>query len=331
MSHGDPYIWGACFVVGTLGQCVCAGAEMGAYSVNRVRLSIRAGGRRPQPSAVLLKRELDDMPRMLAALLIAFNVFGAIGGMGLTNLLEHWGYDNKGIVLMTIFVAGPILFVVSDTLPKELFRALADSLTYTVAPALAFLRVTLTWTGVLPLVQGLARLVTRLLPPAEGPEANPRERIAALLKEGAQHGVISESQATLLDRALALRETTVEDELVPWARTQTIPLSATREQVAALLATCPFSRLPVVDSRGQIVGVVEQLSLSLEPDRPIAQLMTPPLSIEPSLPVAFALRRLSDAGARLAVVLAPGAAGRPLGIVTAKDLVEPLTGELKAW
>ena len=329
MTHGvEMALWGACFLVGTLGQCLCAGMEMGVYSVNRVRLSIRAGGARPSRSALLLRRELENMPRLLAALLIGFNIFGYIGGIGLTNLLEGWGYEPNGIVLMTIFVAGPILFVVSDTLPKELFRAMADRMTYAVAPVLAAMRVLLTWTAVLPLVQGLAKLVTKLLPPQEGEVADPRQRIAALLQEGAQHGAISESQATLLDRALALRERTVEDELVAWSRCQTIFAGASREQIIAVVSNSPYSRLPVVDARGQVLGVVEQLSLSLDPDRPVAELMKPALFIEPSKPVTAALRQMADDGSRLAIVRAKG---RAVGIVTAKDLVEPLTGELKAW
>ena len=76
------------------------------------------------------------------------------------------------------------------------------------------------------------------------------------------------------------------------------------------------------------VGVVEQLSLSLDPDRPVTELMKPALFIEPSKPVTAALRLMADDGSRLAIVRAKG---RPVGIVTAKNLVEPLTGELKAW
>ena len=39
-----------------------------------------------------------------------------------------------------------------------------------------------------------------------------RQRIALLLKEGAGHGVLSESQVTLVDRALMLRGVTVGED-----------------------------------------------------------------------------------------------------------------------
>ena len=43
------------------------------------------------------------------------------------------------------------------------------------------------------------------------------------------------------------------------------------------------------------------------------------------------MRTLRDRRARMAVVIAADASRRPLGIVTLKDLVEPLTGELEEW
>jgi CBS domain containing-hemolysin-like protein len=47
------------------------------------------------------------------------------------------------------------------------------------------------------------------------------------------------------------------------------------------------------------------------------------------LHVREALTVLRDAGVPMGVVLGPG--GKPAGLVTPKDLIEPLTGPLAAW
>jgi CBS domain containing-hemolysin-like protein len=326
MSAGELLMWCALVLIGIAGQALCGGAEMGTYALNRVRLSIRA----EKPGrARMLKHELDDQPRLLACLLIGFNFFGFIGAAALTTLLQHLHWADIEIVLLNVLLVGPVMFVITDALPKELFRARPDGLSYALVPLLVGLRWVLQVTGVLWMVQTLARLCARLLPRGEEAEAlHARERIGVLLKEGARHGTISESQVSLLDRALALRETDVGDEMIPWNRCAVVPASATRQQALELSSRYGFSRFPIVDASGTVIGIVDLLDICLYPERSVRDLSRPALLIEPSLPIRDALRRLRDAGVRMAIVTSRG---RPVGLVTTKDLVEPLTGELKAW
>ncbi|HZW05487.1 MAG TPA: CBS domain-containing protein, partial [Phycisphaerales bacterium] len=62
--------------------------------------------------------------------------------------------------------------------------------------------------------------------------------------------------------------------------------------------------------------------------KPVEQLMKPAVRLAAGVPVRDAMKRLMGAGERMAVVVENG---RPIGLVTMKDLVEPLTGELRAW
>ena len=57
--------------------------------------------------------------------------------------------------------------------------------------------------------------------------------------------------------------------------------------------------------------------------------MTAPLVLPDQAPVTDALYRMQRAHAAMAVV--SGAKGRHVGIVTLKDLVEEIVGELEAW
>lgn len=319
-------------VVGLFGAALCAGGEMGVYSVNRVRLALRARGDADQPARALAA-ELEQAPRLLAVLLIGYNLFSYANSIGTTALLQARGYNEVGIIVLNVLVIGPVLFVLADTLPKELFRAEADRLTYSIARPLHWLRLLLTWSLVLPTVQALARFLTALV--RGGDEAavqTARERIASLLKEGAEHGIISESQVTMLDRAFALRETTVQDEMVPWAKVHKLLVNTERVRALEQMTAAPVSRFPVVDGRGQVLGVVDFLDVVLEQGKHLSQLATPPITLDARLPVREALLKLSAAGAGLAIVtIGAGPNARPVGIVTAKDLVEPLTGELKAY
>ncbi len=333
LSASEVLGYCALSLAGLIGSALCAGGEMGCYSVNRVRLNLRARAAALEPGsdepARVLADELEHPARLLAVLLVGYNLFSYFLSLGLTALLEARGYTEWLIIILSTVLIGPVLFVLIDTLPKEVFRAEADTLTYAIARPVRWFRLLLTATLILPAVQAAARLASRLLGGADDsaiPSA--RERMAALLKEGVRHGTLSESQATLLDRAMALRDTTVRDEMTPWARVHRLTLDTDPARALEVAATAGFSRYPVVDARGQVAGVVEHLDLCLRPGVPLAQIMKAATLLSPGLSVRAALLQLSQAESPLAVVVE---AGRPLGVATAKDLVEPLTGELAAW
>ena len=79
---------------------------------------------------------------------------------------------------------------------------------------------------------------------------------------------------------------------------------------------------------GQVAGVVSVLDLLLHPQKPLEDLLQEPVVIESELRVHAAMARLRDNHASMAVI---HDGNKPIGIVTMKDLVEVLVGELTAW
>ncbi|MDP1662353.1 MAG: CNNM domain-containing protein, partial [Phycisphaerales bacterium] len=150
----------AALVVGTLGQAAFAGLETGLYTVNRVRLRVRSSRReKPDLSARVLAGEVVRLPEVLPALLIGYNLAGALGSYGLTVLLTDqggWGMGRWTLLATNLLVVTPVMFFLADMLPKEIFRADADRLMYQAAVLLRMWRLLLTYTGVLPAVQWLA-------------------------------------------------------------------------------------------------------------------------------------------------------------------------------
>jgi CBS domain containing-hemolysin-like protein len=138
--------------------------------------------------------------------------------------------------------------------------------------------------------------------------------------------VLSESQAGLLDRALALRNRSVATEMTPWRRAVTIPADSTgpaRQRRLANVRTQEF--VIVTDNAGQSIGAADPLALLLEPNKPASALMADIVMMDATTSVPKALRMLRTAGATTAVVIEPRTK-RAIGIVTVHDLFEPLTG-----
>jgi putative hemolysin len=312
--------WLALTLFALLGSAWCSGFETGMYTVNRVRLNIRVA--RGERRALSLRRELDGLNRSLATLLIANTIFGSIISLGTTHLLSTGSFSDATLVVLNLLLVTPLLVVFGEALPKELFRVEADRLNYWTVSLLVWIRRLLTICGLIPLVDAIAALATRWVKTDE-PSAllTPRHAMAALLKEGAQHGILSEAQTSMVDRALLMRDTLVRGEMVPWARVRTIPVNGNRRQLAGWLERESFTTYPVVNPQGDVIGVITHLDLCLKLDTSIDKLMKPALRLSPDMSVHHGLRELRRAAAMIGIVMSDN---KPLGIVSPRDLIDPL-------
>lgn len=326
MSVEFLVLWGGLTLLGLALSSLFSGTETGFYTLNRVRLAVRAG--RGDPRAKRLQWFARRPARLLSTLLVGNNIANFLGSYAIARLLAGMEFGQWEVITLNALVLTPLLFVFGETLPKDLFRTNTDRWTYALSGFMRTVSFVLTWTGLVPIVEAAGRLAGRLTGgSAEAPTAA-RVRVSQLLKEGETAGVLTEFQTTLADRALAFGRRTVEMEMVPWRDVATMPAEVSAERREAILRRVKFTRLPVVE-RGRAIGVVSLLDLLLEPERSVRELMEDLPSMPASTPVPEALERLRAQAGGVALVEGPG--GRPVGIVTLKDLVEPLTGELAAW
>ena len=85
-----------------------------------------------------------------------------------------------------------------------------------------------------------------------------------------------------------------------------------------------WSRLPILNEAGKVVGIVSVLDLDAAPETSAAELAHPPMFLADTTPADAALRALRSHQA--AIAIAPAATGQTVGIVTIKDLIRPLLG-----
>lgn len=329
MSGWEQAGWWAATVLGLIGTALLSGLETGVYVMSRLRLELRAARGPRAWSARLLKRELDRPERLLATNLVANIICGDLAATGASQLLAARGYSDTTVILVNVAILTPVFFVFVESVPKELFRMEADRLTTPFAGFLTALRVLLTAVGALPLVRLIAHVAGRLLG-GEGETdlaQSARERIATMLKDTTAAGGLSESQAGMVDRALVFQGMTVADEMVPWSRVRMIPADWTRDQAMRLLMRELFPYWPVVERRAggtvRVLGVVRHQDLFLHPGAPLASLAQAPARLPARMGLQDAVRRLREAAVPVGIV---EDGGRPIGMVTMTDLVEPLTG-----
>ena len=126
-----------------------------------------------------------------------------------------------------------------------------------------------------------------------------------------------------------MKSLTVQSEMVPWSRVLWIDENISHNRRTSAICNTTHTRLPVVNSQGTVEGVLPVLAALLRPKEETTDLLTPPMFFKPQTPVREALQSLRKSGTAMAIVTSPK--NKPIGVVTLKDLVEPIVGELSEW
>lgn len=338
MSTAAAGFWIAAMLTGFVLSAIYSGVETGVYSLNRIRLEILAEHGRP--AAKRLRRLLADPNALLSTLLIGNNLVNYMGTSSLAVLLESRGMGVAQVITVNVLIAVSVLFVFGETLPKDYFAAHSDTATYRFAGFLDWSRRLFLYTGLLPLVVGFSRAVTAAIHgPAILGTIHPRRQVFQYLREGVGKGLLSDEQTSIAQRVLALGNRRVGDEMVPWAQVITVPLDAPISAVWELADRTSRSRFPVVDKDGQVRGFLHVLDV-LAHDRdncpPLRDLLSPAVTLDADASLRAGLSHLQERRVHMAIVVrtvnaTDGPRQQPVGIVTPKDLVETITGELTSW
>lgn len=331
MTSGMQVIWLGTLFVGFILSALYSGIETGVYSINRVRLEILAG--QGHPAALRLRRLLGTPNVVLSTLLIGNNLANYMGTASLAVLLESRNIPMAQVIAINVIVSTSVLFVFGETLPKDYFSAHTDKTTYHFARFLDWSRCLFLWSGILPLIVTFSNVVTAIIHGRKnvGP-AHPRRQVHQFMREGVGKGVLTDEQSALIDRILTLSDRRVRDEMVPWAQTLTVSPNATAEDLWSLADRTSRSRFPVVDDQGCVCGIlhlIDALACGREACPPVSDLMHPVVKLADHDTLRAGLEKLQRHRSHMAVVVDEN--DGPAGIVTPKDLVEPVTGELSSW
>jgi putative hemolysin len=300
-----------------------SGAETGLYCLNRIRLRFRA--QQGDRSAVRLQYLLRDTRETIIAVLIGTNVAHFAVTAIFTRFLGRSGFHSPQIA--STLILAPLLFVFAETLPKNIFQQKADMLTYRVEPILTALRYLF-----YPFVIVLSG-ITSLVALAFSRKGQPADTL--LTRQGLHfffretHGTLTPYLGQITENIMSLHRITLADVMIPLARAVTVDASIGNEALEQVMRQARFSRLPVYEgSPGNLVGILNCFDYLYEERRRegIRHLVRPVIHLERSTPIHVALHRM-QAGRNLMAIVTD-ARGRAVGIVTLKDLVEEIVGEL---
>lgn len=323
--------WSVLAVIGIAASALYSGLETGAYSLNRVRLQIRDHHR--EPAARTLRKLLANPTLLLSTLLIGNNLANQIGVSSLAVILNTAGFNPWQTILLNTLIIAPLLFIFGETLPKDTFAAYCDRLMYRLSPVLTGSRWLFTITGLVPVVTTFSWLAMKLTGGSgQFAPSHPRRQVELLVQEGVGHGLLSDDQSDIVTRVLGMGGSTARDVMVPWHRVHKLRVYQPATVIWKRGGISPHSRLPVINRAGVVVGVIDVLDVLLRDpgNRPsLGKLVAPAIRISASMPLRAALQEVRRS--RVALAIVTGHHNEPIGIVTVKDLIEPITGKLADW
>ena len=297
--------------------------ETAFSSANTTRL--RTLAEKGSGNAALALKLLEQYDRLLSTILIGNNIVNiATASIGTVLFVRHYG--DAGATISTVVVTVVVL-IFGEISPKSIAKDCAEKCAMLSTPILQVLIWVLMPLNLLfSLWKKLLAKVFRL----NGDSKMSQEELLMLVDEVQQDGSIDRDEGELLKNAIGFSEQEAQDILIHRVDLAALPVTASKEEVAALFTQTKYSRLLIYqDSIDHILGTVHQKDFYVGcgvTEQPLSAIISPPVFALENEPIRLLLKKLQQAKTHVAVVV--DEYGGTCGIVTMEDILEELVGEI---
>jgi putative hemolysin len=310
----------------TLASGFFSGSETALIGISRERVHLLAD---TDPRGRRLEQLVSDPARMLSTLLVANNTVNVLSASVATILFvsligETWGpWVATGVMTAVLLIFGEIT-------PKTIAARHPETFSLRVAPVIWNLSIVLA--PVARFFSAITRGLLKLLRINVDGDADgvTEDDIRALAALGQRGGQIEEAEREIIDALFHLADTSVRDVMTPRLDIVTVPTPVTAENLRQAVTETGHSRFPVTaDGLDDLQGIVHVKDLLRENDNgdDVAPLLKSPNYVPETMSVLDTLEEMRSNRYGMAVVVDEH--GGVEGIVTIKDLVAELVGELQ--
>ena len=318
-----------------------AGVEIAVIALRRTQIAELVS--RGHRGAMAVAHLRNDPERFLAAIQIGMTVLGttaaAWAGHAFTRQLAAEVVDIPALApyaepLSLAAVIGALSYatlVFGELVPKS--AALRSATSYSLLFGRVVWLIARLLRPVVWLVTGTSNAVLRLFGDQtqfSESRLSPDE-LAQLVDEAARSGAVHPEAGQIAMRALDFGNVVMSDVMVPRTRIVAIPAAASPEELRRLLLEDSHTQYPVYDGTlDDVVGIVatdDVLALAWERELIVLHdLLRPAHFVPETMRAADALRELQREKLQMGIVV--DERGGTAGIVTLKDLLEELVGEI---
>jgi len=325
-------------IFGVVFSGLFSGSETGIYKLSRLRL--RFGIEKKRLSFVILGKVMHDSGAFLISILIGTNLTNYLTTSLVTLLLLGKIENEHTVEIFATLLTTPVLFIFADLIPKNLFFYRADLLMPYVAPVLFVFKKICTWCGIVPLLKIITHFFTRLTGSSASFRTTmttiPQSYIRAILRDTQEEGVLSPVQTDIINRLPVISNLSIKSVMTDIGKTESVDIHSDKQFLVNKLSKSVFTRLPVYETaETNIVGFINiyDCLTSAEEFTSLRDFTKPVRKLSADTTVSDAINIMQSENQKIILVVRAAHVGRekPVGIVTMKDLVEELLGELSEW
>ncbi|MFE9029056.1 hemolysin family protein [Streptomyces iakyrus] len=314
------------------------GAEFALVSVRRSQIEPRAqaGNKRARMTLWALEHLSAMMATAQLGITVSSLVLGAVAEPAIAHLLEP-GFEAAHIPHGLVH---PIAFVIALTLATYLHMLIGEMVPKNIAlaapvpsalllgpPLVALTRALRPFVfGINAFANALLKLL-RVEPKDEVESVFTDDQLARMVLDSSEAGLLSPADGERLRDALELGTRPVGEIAVPAQRMRTVDHTITPARLERLAAEAGFSRFPVTDPDGTVLGylhIKDTLGLT-DRDRPFPRTALHKVTrVRIDTPLDDTLTALRAEGSHLAAVV--GESGKVIGFVTMEDVLTELVG-----
>lgn len=294
------------------------GIEAGLMSIDPVRL--RHNVKLKSPAAMRLDRLLKSPERVLVTVLLITNFVDIVALILLARQFV-WRFGALGF-LVTVLVSIPIYLFVLGVLPKSLFRRFP----FRALAALSRLleaSVALLWPALV-----IGETVGRLLLPKPAKKTArlfaAREELKQITAQSEREGSITATERKMIHNVVDFQNVTARDVMKPLSKIESLSPDSTIDEALDLSRATGFDRLPVIDQKGDAIGLINVLDILLAKQQPqsLSRFLRRMVTVQENEPAARAVQRLRAARLGLAAVV--DQKRNLIGFVIREDLIAQL-------
>lgn len=323
------------------GNAFFVGAEFAVTSARRSQLEplAQAGSRRATTALWALEHVSTMLATAQLGVTLCSTGLGVVAEPAIAHALAPWlgrlglgaGAAHAVAVVVALVIVVYVHVVAGEMVPKNISISAPQTAVLWLAPPLV--RIATVLRPVIHVLNGFANWVLHTAGIETVDEVSATfsaEEVANIVERSTAEGVL-EDHSGLLTGALEFSEETAGSVMVPLDQLYTLAWPCTPDELEHAVATTGYSRFPVRQDDGQVIGYLH-LKDVLDADATERHQPVPTWRVRALVPVPAhaevedALAAMQRSGAHLGRVTDAG--GRTVGVVFLEDILEELVGEV---
>lgn len=304
-----------------------SGSEMALVNADKIKLHAQANQGNSGAKLVLRLFRTPDV--LLGTTLVGTNISTiALTTIGTLMMIRYFGEAGD---LYAFLLFTPLFLILGEIVPKSVYQQNSDR----IAPVVVYPLRACSWL-LYPIVfvfSRIARFAARVVGGGRTEQSlfMTREQIRSVVEMAERTSSIDAFDRGRIRRVIRFAETTVGEAMIPIADVTAMSNEGSMGDAVGLIRRRGYNRLPVYQGNiSNIIGIVTLTTWDLIdsdlPERPLMDLMKPPLYVSALQTIDELLPTLRSRDDHMAVVI--DEFGSAIGMITMEDVLEEVVGEI---